>query len=68
VTVLQELFKASPEKLCIIRVFILLDRGMPEGSLGGVFSKLSRELTWVEVENGDDVRDFLAPTSCPGNF
>jgi nucleoside-diphosphate-sugar epimerase len=60
-SVLQELFKSNPEKLCIIRVFSLLDWGMPEGSLGGVLSKLSREMSMVEIENGDDVRDFLTP-------
>lgn len=60
-TVLQEIFSKTPEKLCILRVFSILDWGMPEFSLGGAIEKLAKRTPDFVVQNTDDVRDFLTP-------
>lgn len=60
-TVLQEIFSKTPEKLCILRVFSILDWGMPEFSLGGAIEKLAKRTPDFVIQNTDDVRDFLTP-------
>lgn len=59
--VLQEIFSKAPEKLCILRVFSILDWGMPELSLGGAIEKLAKRTPDFVIQNTDDVRDFLSP-------
>ena len=59
-TLLQNLIE--PENLTIVRVFSLLDWGMPENSLGGAAQKvLAGEKDFV-INTSDDVRDFLSPS------
>lgn len=58
---LQKLFAVCPEKLCIIRVFGILDWGMPEFTLGGGLEKLANKDSSFVLKNCDDVRDFLTP-------
>lgn len=58
---LMEIFSKEPEKLCILRVFSILDWGMPEYSLGGAVEKLANRTPGFALQNTDDVRDFLSP-------
>jgi len=59
--VLMEIFSEEPEKLCILRVFSILDWGMPEYSLGGAIEKLANRKPGFVLQNTDDIRDFLSP-------
>lgn len=59
--ILQNIFSQAPEKLCILRVFSILDWGMPEYSLGGAVEKLAANRSFFPLQNTDDVRDFLTP-------
>lgn len=59
--VLIEIFSKAPEKLCILRVFSILDWGMQEYSLGGAIEKLANKMPDFVLQNTDDIRDFLAP-------
>jgi len=58
---LIELFKAFPEKLCIVRIFSILDWEVSELSLGGAIRKLANKAQGFSLQNCDDVRDFLTP-------
>jgi nucleoside-diphosphate-sugar epimerase len=58
---LIDLFRACPERLRIIRVFSILDWGMPEFTLGGAIQQMASDDNEREIENTDDIRDFLTP-------
>lgn len=60
---LLEIFKEYPEKLCIVRIFSLLDWGMANFTLGGGVEKLITTNSEFVIKNGDDIRDFLTPKS-----
>jgi dTDP-4-dehydrorhamnose reductase len=55
---LKEVFADEPSRLCIARVFSVLDSGMPEGSLGWAIENLSVR---APLYNCDDERDFQTP-------
>lgn len=57
---LQDIFKFAPERLCIARVFSVLDIGMPYGSLGWAIENVKSS---SPLRNGSDIRDFLTPRS-----
>ena len=57
---LKQLFSDEPTRLCIIRVFSVLDWNTPEFTLGGAIRKLRDNSNYI-LQNGDDVRDFLDP-------
>jgi nucleoside-diphosphate-sugar epimerase len=58
---LLHLFSDSPEKLCIVRIFSILDWGMPDFTLGGALKKLVNANSNFVLKNSDDIRDFLTP-------
>ena len=58
---LIELFSNSPEKLCIVRLFSILDWNMPDFTLGGAARKLADKNSDFTLSNSDDIRDFLTP-------
>lgn len=58
---LIQLFSDSPEKLCIVRIFSILDWGMPDFTLGGAVKKLVNTNSNFVLKNSDDIRDFLTP-------
>jgi nucleoside-diphosphate-sugar epimerase len=58
---LIELFRNSPEKLCIVRLFSILDWDMPDFTLGGAVRKLADKSSDFTLNNSDDIRDFLTP-------
>ncbi len=60
-TKISELFADAPERLCIIRVFSVLDWDVPPFTLGGAVRKLSDSDSRFELSNSDDVRDFMTP-------
>ena len=57
---LENIFLEERTRLCILRVFSLLDWNMPAFTLGGSIQKAfqGEKITLV---NGDDIRDFLTP-------
>ena len=52
---LKELFVKEPERLLIARVFSILGKGMPEGTLGWAIERASAQ---NPVMCSDDIRDF----------
>lgn len=58
-TLLQELFELEPDRLCIIRVFSVLDWDVAPFTLGGAIRKLID--SDFSLSNSSDVRDFLTP-------
>ena len=58
---LVEVFKETPEKLCIVRVFSILDWDVADFTLGGAIKKLTNSNSDYKVLNSDDIRDFLTP-------
>jgi dTDP-4-dehydrorhamnose reductase len=52
---LQALFAIAPQRLLIVRVFSILGRNMPAGTLGWA---IERANTKNPIKNSDDVRDF----------
>ena len=60
---LVEVFKETPEKLCIVRVFSVLDWDVADFTLGGAIKKLTISNSDYKVLNSDDTRDFLTPKS-----
>jgi len=61
--VLTELFSEEPHRLCIVRVFSVLDWDVAPFTLGGGISKLSDPNSTFILNNCDDVRDFLTPST-----
>jgi nucleoside-diphosphate-sugar epimerase len=58
---LQNLFSLHPERLCIIRVFSVLDWDTATFTLGGGIRKLAEKSSDFVLNNASDVRDFLTP-------
>lgn len=58
---LQEVFQNQENRLCIVRVFSVLDWDVPHYSLGGAIKKLTKPNSNFELKYGDDIRDFLTP-------
>ena len=58
---ITQIFRDSPSKLCIVRVFSALDWGMPSYTLGGAIEKLSNTKSNYQLKNASDIRDFLTP-------
>lgn len=59
---LMELFQHKQERLCIARVFSVLDWDAAPFTLGGAISKLADPNSDYILRNSDDVRDFLTPS------
>lgn len=58
---LLDIFSKEPERLCIVRVFSVLDWDVPSFTLGGGIAKLGDTNSNYVLNNCDDVRDFLTP-------
>ena len=58
---LQDVFRAEAERLCIVRVFSVLDWDVGPFTLGGAIRKLSKHDASFILSNALDVRDFLTP-------
>ena len=55
------IFRDCPEKLCIVRVFSVLDWDVADFTLGGSIKKLISNNSKFTLKYGDDIRDFLTP-------
>ena len=53
-----EVFKETPEKLCIVRVFSVLDWDVADFTLGRAIKNLTIPSSNFKLPNSDDVRDF----------
>lgn len=58
---LRDIFKFTNEKLCIVRVFGVLDWDMKPETLGGAVKNLVYSNFSEIINHGLDVRDFLTP-------
>lgn len=58
---LLDIFSKEPERLCIVRVFSVLDWDVAPFTLGGGIAKLSDVNSRYVLNNCDDLRDFLTP-------
>lgn len=58
---LSEIFSQSPHRLLIIRVFSVLDFDVPDFTLGGAIRRIAIDGHETNLENVDDVRDFMTP-------
>ncbi len=58
---ISQIFACTPERLCIIRVFSVLDWDVAPFTLGGAVRKLSQPNSKFELNNSDDIRDFMTP-------
>lgn len=58
---LLDIFSKEPERLCIVRVFSVLDWDVAPFTLGGGIAKLSDANSKYVLNNCDDIRDFLTP-------
>lgn len=56
-----QLLKGTKSTGMILRVFSLLDFGMPEFTLGGAAERLGSEANFQPLKCSDDIRDFLTP-------
>lgn len=61
-TILSSIFARHPARLCIIRIFSVLDWGCPEGSLGGTILKSVSSKPFGTISTANDVRSFLTPS------
>ena len=61
-----EVFRETPEKLCIVRVFSVLDWDVADFTLGGAMKNLTISSSDFKLSNSDDVRDFLTPKLIAG--
>jgi nucleoside-diphosphate-sugar epimerase len=59
---LSEIFSDCPDRLCIIRVFSVLDLDTPIGSLGHRISQAIKLKKKTALPCSEDVRDFLSPS------
>jgi len=59
--VLLKVFKYKPEKLLILRVFSVLDWGMPDYTLGSAIEKIIGDPENSTLRNSNNIRDFLTP-------
>jgi nucleoside-diphosphate-sugar epimerase len=55
------IFRDCPEKLCIVRVFSVLDWDVADFTLGGGIKRLIYDNSNFTLNYGDDIRDFLTP-------
>lgn len=60
---LHKIFAGVPDKLCIARVFSVLDWGTKPFTLGGAITNLAKNKTDFKLHFGDDIRDFLTPST-----
>ena len=58
---ISSVFRDCPEKLCIVRVFSVLDWDVADFTLGGGIKKLISNNSNFTLNFGDDIRDFLTP-------
>lgn len=58
---LLKLFETNLERLCIVRVFSVLDWNVAPFTLGGAVKKLIEPNSDFILQNAEDVRDFLTP-------
>ena len=58
---ITSVFRDYPEKLCIVRVFSVLDWDVADFTLGGGIKKLTSDNSNFILNYGDDIRDFLTP-------
>ena len=58
---LLDIFSSHPDRLCIVRVFSVLDWDVAPFTLGGGIAKLMDQNSDYVLSNCDDVRDFLTP-------
>ena len=58
---ITEIFESAQEKLCIVRIFSVLDWDVSDFTLGGAIKKLAEINSQSILRNIDDVRDFLTP-------
>lgn len=58
---LRDIFKFANEKLCIVRVFGVLDWDMKPETLGGAVKSLVYSNFSESIDHGLDVRDFSTP-------
>lgn len=58
---ITSVFRDYPEKLCIVRVFSVLDWDVADFTLGGGIKRLSSNDSSFILNYGDDIRDFLTP-------
>ena len=65
---LVKIFAADPDRLLIIRVFSILDFGMPSFTLGGAIENLIANPETAKLANADDIRDFLTPRTVAKNL
>lgn len=65
---LLNIFSNDLKKLLIVRVFSILDFGMPEFTLGGAIEKLIANPESAKIRNSDDNRDFLTPKTVAKNL
>jgi nucleoside-diphosphate-sugar epimerase len=63
---LLSLFKSSPNRLCIIRLFSVLDWDAAPFTLGGAIRKLTDSSSEFILSNSSDIRDFLTPRKIAG--
>jgi nucleoside-diphosphate-sugar epimerase len=60
---LQKIFSGEPERLCILRVFSVLDWDVAPFTLGGAIKRLAKGEIDFALKNTDDIRDFLTPST-----
>jgi nucleoside-diphosphate-sugar epimerase len=65
---LIELFRHDEERLLILRVFSILDFGMPNFTLGGRIENIIDGKFVGKLKFTDDIRDFLAPRQVANNL
>lgn len=65
---LADIFSGAPERLCIARVFSVLDWDVAPFTLGGGIAKLLDYNSDFVLSNGGDVRDFLTPKTVAGTL
>lgn len=56
-----QVLKGTRSTGMILRVFSLLDFGMPEFTLGGAAERLGSTANFQPLKGSDDIRDFLTP-------
>ena len=58
---LRSVFESTPDRLCILRLFSVLDWDVAPFTLGGAIRKLTDPTSEFILSNCSDIRDFLAP-------
>jgi nucleoside-diphosphate-sugar epimerase len=60
-TNLQNIFRQDTSRLCIVRVFSVLDWDCPTGTLGGTIRSIAQSAKSETLKTANDTRDFLTP-------